>query len=351
MPVAIDTETAKILPGNLCPALACISWYNGKEGGLVHARDASEFMQRLLDSGEILIGHNIAYDVAVLCNHDSTLIPKFFKAYDEGRIRDTQIRQLLIHIAEGVSEKGYTLAKLAYDYKGTVLDKSADTYRLRYEELISVYPIDFWPKAARDYALLDAKITYEVWEAQGGDIVNESEQCRAALSLHLMSCWGMRCDPEAVAALKASLKKEYETLQMRLIQERIIRLDGTKNKKLIQARVAQARGVDYEAFLEKKYDPLRLPDNFLTEKGEIATTREILEESGDLGLEALAEFTAVEKLLMTFVPVLERGVDVPINARYKPIMETGRVSCEQPNLTNLPRKGGVRECFVPRRRM
>jgi hypothetical protein len=101
MPIAIDTETAKIIPGNLCPDLACVSWYDGEKGGLVHARDASAFMHRLLDSGEIIIGHNIAYDVAVLCNHDPTLMPKFFKAYDENRIRDTQIREILLDIAKG----------------------------------------------------------------------------------------------------------------------------------------------------------------------------------------------------------------------------------------------------------
>jgi hypothetical protein len=226
-----------------------------------------------------------------------------------------------------MAKKAYTLAALGKNYKNIVLSKGADSHRLQYEALIGVYPIDFWPKAARDYALLDAKTTYEVWEAQGGDIVNECEQCKSAFSFHLMSCWGVRCDKDAVQKAKDDFKKTYEDLRIRLVQHRILRTDGTKNKKLIQARVAKAYGIDYDAFVDGKVPLDEIPEHLLTEKNDICTSREVLEGSGDPGLELLAEFTAVEKLLMTFIPVLERGTEVPINARYRPIMETGRSSC------------------------
>jgi DNA polymerase-1 len=48
------------------------------------------------------------------------------------------------------------------------------------------------------------------------------------------------------------------------------------------------------------------------------------------------------------VPILERGTRVPINASFSPILETFRTSCSKPNLQNPPRKGEVRQCFVPR---
>ena len=38
----------------------------------------------------------------------------------------------------------------------------------------------------------------------------------------------------------------------------------------------------------------------------------------------------------------------PVNAYYNPVLNTGRISCQRPNLTNLPRAPGVRECYVPR---
>ncbi|NDJ15658.1 MAG: hypothetical protein EBY17_31550 [Acidobacteriia bacterium] len=58
--------------------------------------------------------------------------------------------------------------------------------------------------------------------------------------------------------------------------------------------------------------------------------------------------SGVEKLLKTFIPVLLQGTQVPINPRWNVLVATGRTSCSKPNLQQLPRKGGVRECFIPR---
>ena len=41
-------------------------------------------------------------------------------------------------------------------------------------------------------------------------------------------------------------------------------------------------------------------------------------------------------------------VTVPINPEFGSIKVTQRTSCRRPNLQQLPRKGGIRECFVPR---
>lgn len=86
-----------------------------------------------------------------------------------------------------------------------------------------------------------------------------------------------------------------------------------------------------------------------------------LEEALQLGAEALARevdifdgltllswYNGVDKLLGTYMPALEQGTTRPINARYKPLVETGRASCARPNLMNLPKAPGVRECYVPR---
>ncbi len=64
------------------------------------------------------------------------------------------------------------------------------------------------------------------------------------------------------------------------------------------------------------------------------------------------------KLLSTYIAALERGIKVPLNPSYNPIIETFRTSCSGGmkingvpigcNLQNPPRKTGVRECFRPR---
>lgn len=61
-----------------------------------------------------------------------------------------------------------------------------------------------------------------------------------------------------------------------------------------------------------------------------------------------AWYTSVQKLLGTYIPPLEVGTRVPINVRYRPLMETGRTSASAPNIQNLPKAPGVRECYIPR---
>ena len=48
------------------------------------------------------------------------------------------------------------------------------------------------------------------------------------------------------------------------------------------------------------------------------------------------------------MPVLREGVTRPIHPYYNVLVNSGRTSSNHPNIQNPPRKGGVRECFVPR---
>jgi DNA polymerase I-like protein with 3'-5' exonuclease and polymerase domains len=86
----------------------------------------------------------------------------------------------------------------------------------------------------------------------------------------------------------------------------------------------------------------------LTPTGAPKADRETFKNSGDAILEKLAEFSAVQKLDSTYLPVLKSGTEYPINPGYNVLLETGRTSSFRPNIQNLPRKGGVRECFTAR---
>ncbi len=66
------------------------------------------------------------------------------------------------------------------------------------------------------------------------------------------------------------------------------------------------------------------------------------------GLSLFSWYVSVEKLLTTYIPTLETGTRVPINAKYRCLVESGRTSCSKPNLQNLPKAPGVRECYIPR---
>ena len=346
--VAFDTETHKFGPGRMAPPLVVVSWYDGENNWLTVPDDGVVQMHDYLDREDtILVGHNVPYDLAVMAARDGRLLPKFFKALDEGRILDSRIRESLRLIREGSFQFDPDLGKkpltsladctkrlLGIDVQGK---HGEDAWRMRYHELDGV-PLSDWPDAARDYALLDAKYTYEVFMASG-EQVNEREQTQAAFALHLMTCRGMRTDGPSVEKLKAKLEADVGQAEVTLKSCGIVRPAGSKD----MARIR-------EMILACTSEPL------MTDKGAVATSEKALREAAACApdseagrnLLALADVSKDKKLLDSFVPVLEQGVQGVIHPGYEVLVDTGRTSSRQPNIQQMPRKGGVRECFVPR---
>jgi DNA polymerase-1 len=64
-------------------------------------------------------------------------------------------------------------------------------------------------------------------------------------------------------------------------------------------------------------------------------------------LEAYADLSESKKVRSNDVEMLAGGVTYPISPRYD-IAETGRTTCSKPNIQNLRRRVGIRECFRPR---
>lgn len=390
--LTVDSETFLIQPGLLAPPLVCVSfaqpgvpkpWLFDRQQGLNAVEGA-------LDDGYTFVLHNGAFDFAVFCAARPTLIPKVFRAYAEGRVRDTKIRQELIDIAAGRKQEGagsvvfrnnawqkadYSLAGLEKMYLGR--DRSADktdpdSWRMRYHELDGV-PIEQWPEKARTYAMEDAEGTLAVYLAQGGDIPNEVEQTRAAWALHLMSAWGIRTDGDMVTALESALLKEKEKAFRRLKKLGFYKAEPLSAEERRKGRVPDfieppkkegkeprqmkwTRDMDFiKAYVQRVYlrQNKRVPMTEGSDKraASISTDRDTLNQSGSRILKMLGDAGGVDKILTTYVPVLKQGTEVPINARYQTIVNSGRTSSFQPNIQNLPtgrKVGGVRECFVPR---
>lgn len=348
--IAVDSETYLIQPGLLAPKLVCVSVAgDGTQQGTVHSASGGvDYLVDLLEEDHV-VGANIAYDIAVLLAAAPDERGLVFKAYEEGRIHDVQIRQALNAIAEGhlyrhpdggplrdpesnkVTDR-YSLSTCALLTLGSGLAK-ADTWRLRYAELDGI-PVSDWPPEAVEYARTDAEKTLEVAKAQDRfqNLQDEAAQCRAAFALHLAACWGLRTDPVRVAEFKAKVEAEYETNRAKFKGLGIIREDGSADNKKLQGLVSDAY---------KGAPPL-------TETGRISTSRDTLKNSGDELLESYAEIGTNKTLVQTFLPTLELGTRVPINPQWKVLVETGRVACSKPNLMNLPRTGSVREAFCAR---
>jgi DNA polymerase-1 len=298
----------------------------------------------------------------------ATFVELVFAAYAAGRIRDTQIRETLIAIAQGTmprDDKGrkgmFTLETIAAKRCGIELIKD-DAIRLDFGRLRGV-PIDQWEDRYSRYAREDARGALAVYYAQAeaaddycetgetGDpesgsyhaIVSEPHECAAAFALELMRCRGVRTDAAAVEVLERALLEQFKEINKIVRAAGILRDDGTEDTKALKAIVIEA----YAAI--GKEAPLTKPNkNTGRGGGNIATGAEVLESSGHPVLIARAKRKGIQKKITTFVPVLKQGRTVPINPGWNGLVSSTRTSCGYPNLQQVPKKGGERECFVAR---
>jgi DNA polymerase-1 len=355
-PVAFDTETELVAPFNKAPRLVCCSVDAGAGPVLWHHTDSTERLIGLLEIPSVLIvGHNIAYDMCVMLAHDYSLAPLIFRAYQEHRITDTEIRQKLIDIAAGIyrgfeSEDGethkilYTLEDVSRRLLNRQLDK--DTWRLRYGELRDL-PLEAWPEGAKQYALDDATATLDVYQSQQVNahvLEDEYRQAYAAFWIKLMTTWGIHTDAAGVQALADRTQAHYQEIARGLRAAGLLRADrinrkgetvpGSRDTKVAMQRVVAT-------YLSQG---LPVP---LTDGGKPSTSKKVCKESGDPILISYADLSSTGKILATDIPLLFTGTVQPIHVYCETMLETGRTST-RPNIQNQKRKGGLRECFVPR---
>ncbi len=358
--LAFDTETHLIAPGLAAPPLVCVSWATADRVGLFAREEGLRFLHAaLVDPDFLIIGHNVAYDMAVLCAAGGQpMIDAVFTAYAADRVRDTMIRAMLLSIARGTfafERKRMGLAALGKEHLGVDLDKGEDTWRMRYSELDNM-PIAVWPEEARAYALRDGRTTFDLFTAlpPTASDFDEGNQVRAAFALQLMTVWGLRTDPVAVQKLEARLRGEQQHLLAQLVPTGWIRATGVKDTKVLRDYVeAQfaVQGIQAPRTAPSKKFP----------GGQIKINEETLQLINDPRFEPFLKYERNKKILGTFIPVVRRGTQVPLNPRYG-MAETGRTTCSKgevkdragkkqivgANVQQLPRAKGVRDCFVPR---
>ncbi len=368
----LDCETALFRPGVKAPELVCVTWQTpGEEPGIVHADDpaALPLVTKWLTGSELLVGHNVPYDLAVLCAKWPHLVPLVFAAYDADRVTDTKTRQQLLDIAAGQFrgylrkfEKAvctvhddcdaehcpsatikksarwmpyeYDLDAITYRATGKRLDK--DTWRLRYGEFLHV-PISEWPEGARQYPLDDARATLDVFLKQEEHvqyIPDQYRQARAAWALHLTSVWGLRTHGPGVDKLEAETRAALAGIEGDLQVAGLVRADGSRNLKAAWARMVEA--------CKAANKPVRL-----TKKGRVCLDSDACEASEDDLLEDYAELTSLKNVLSKDIPVLRAGTVYPVHTTFG-LAASGRSTSSKPNVQNPRRLPGIRETFIPR---
>lgn len=372
--VGFDTETWLIQPGRVAPKLVCAQFC--EQGATAYVLDADEGLEKLEHflrrPDVLLVAHNAAFDLGVFVqNHPDTetALALVWRALQERRVADTMIWARLFQIRHGWTEfdpvlnlpttvkSFYSLEKQVLRWLGeSVTGKyGEDAWRLRYQELDGT-PVEQWPREAVRYAMADADYVLRLWlkmhdnEGVQADFWRKVEQSWA---LHLSTGWGLRTEEEAVREIEQELHKHVDAGVGKLAQAGVYKAGGTKKApKWCKDTAEVRRRVEASCGRRGVGVPTTLP-SIKFAAGQTKTDDEALKETDDEDLHLLADISGDQKLLTTYVPKLLGGVRWPLMPNYTVPVDSGRTSSWEGefgvNIQNQPRKGGVRECFVPRK--
>ncbi len=311
-----------------------------------------------------IVGHNIAFDLHVILKQYPEYWPNVWDALHDGRIHDTMIREKLYALSTAGTVKrkqGYSLASLAMDHLGVDMsaDKAGDGVRFKYGDLMDT-PIAEWDAEAVRYAADDAIHTLNIFRQQiaadtqigPGSINGESLQVAAAFALRYMSICGISIDQVEVNRIKDEYNDKYNAVITELQRYGIIKPDGKRDQKALEAECMRAGVTDK------------------TDTGRIKTDRKTLAKISQpsLAIQAYLEYSDLQKAVNTFIP--QMGVD-RIHPMYNEIVDTLRTSCRASNyykykgetygkkvikrghalpsinMQQIPRKGPFRKAFIP----
>jgi P4 family phage/plasmid primase-like protien len=334
---AIDCETTLATEKEPVPRLICLAFYDEDgDADVIAPDDGVQHVRELLEANSVIVGHNIAFDFEVLVRHadDPDFEALVWHAYEDGQIRDTMITEALIRNAEGrLRTSKIGLAKLSEAYLGRKIcstKTSADSWRRRYEELEKT-PIADWPADALRYAVDDARIAMDVHRAQTQkhpDLADTEAQIKHSWALQLLGHAGVHVDHTRTQELIDTLDRELRAGKADLS---FYREDDTLNTTSVRDAVERLH-----------------PDPPTTSTGLVQMGNAVLRETGNSELERLADLKEMEKQRGTFGKIFEGLDGLPVRCTYDVVKRTGRTSCSKPNIQQLPRDGGIRECFVPR---
>lgn len=369
--LSVDTETALIGRGeDVAPRLSCVTFCDDSfEPQILHAALVVEdFLAHVYECCESTWA-NGCFDQWVILRAFPRLKQLVWRAHEDGRVHDVQLRQRLIDLGTGQLEGfraaenekikfSYSLAALYERYKFGTLDKSKDTYRLRYGELIGTH-LSQWPDEAVDYAKKDALATLQVHRAQDqwADLLNDGpRQAYYAFARRKMTLRGIITDGATCDLYLSEVEQEIEKARQLLLAHGLLRGSyefddknkrvapskvGTKDTKRARARmttVCEAHGIEPK----------------LTDKRQVSLDAEATRDSGDSVLRAYSLYTSADTTITKVTALKEGSKGLPLQTEFVNLLENGRCSTRIPKLyvgvqmQNLPKVGRMRNCFVPR---
>ena len=377
---ALDCET-ELIKDHQIPRLALVSVSDGQIHFLVHPDDLGKFI--LAHANLPVVFHNGAFDFWVVHEHLTRrrrrkAAAAWMRLLRQRRLRDTMLFDQLVRLANGNDNRpdlpSRDLGVLADEYLGVRLEKESP-YRLRFGELIGVD----WKKVDWrffEYALADAITTARIYPLLQGkarqlmddcgfnpkaggqfDIdpaavekfgnLTESLQAGAAVALAKIERLGMHTDQQRLAQTAEKYRKEMEKAirKINMKYPGLFKLDEKgKVKRTAKTGAPCKSNKALDAYLSQAAAGVQI-EIPRTDKGQIAKGLDDWESHLDKHPFLRLWFGHQETAkLCQFLRSLNSAL---IQPQYRVFCRTGRTTCSNPNMQQVPRQDDFREVIVP----
>jgi len=373
--VAFDTETT-LIDGVGVPTLALASASSGGEHCLIHPDRVGAFVLAHRDRN--LVFQNIAFDFWVVVKHlvdcgETEALRLWWEIADGGRMHDAMILDMLVRLARhDAYPRPRDLGVIGREYAGLEVSKE-DPYRLRYGEIVG----KDWSSVEEgffSYAVKDAIVTWhahaelrrlaERIAAENGvrpeavlryGPLSETVQIKGAIALAQVSRNGMHLDLARSSAVREGYRAELSRIVARLREmpecaglfktrkrtgELVVTRHGTPS--LSQKVLRQVLTGIASAAAKESGQTIAVPT---TAKGAVSVSTREWADFAHLHpfIKGWTDLSDTAKLCQFF-----GGLRAPvIHPRYGIMVRSGRSCASGPNIQQIPRKGGLREIFIP----
>lgn len=354
--IACDSETTIVEDPAVVPEFVIGTAFDGHRVFFIRRQDLGVFWKAHEECAVFM--HSAGFDMEVAkaaCGFD------FGAMVEAGRIRDVAIYFRLLECARaGDIPLKYNLGMMSEHVLGVKLEKEDGT-RTDFGRFFCGGTVDYasMPAEHLTYAALDAVATYwlgEILEPEcrnvhlrhtplqqnvinGRNVITaqwgwlgHDIQLMGDVALRAIERNGLAVDTDAVTAAEHKLAGELDAARAKLSNCGYVQ--GRKGNRAvydgIMSELERQRGVT-------------LPRSAKTRA--VSQAEEDLEPlAGDEFVDAFLKVKRLDKIGQTYLRHFKAG---RVHPRYNLMVRTGRTSCSAPNVQNLPRDGGVRECVVP----
>lgn len=300
---------------------------------LVRNEDVRRFFNRNYDNRFIF--HNAVFDLDVLLPFLGQ--GRIFELIDEGRVFCTKLLYILYKLAsEGNASHRASLKGIVKEFYGIDLEKGEE--RVTFGQYLGK-PIEEISEAHIEYAAKDVIYTFKVYcdlmaRIKPLDTMNTllsfDIQMKGNYALQRIYKNGIGFDlPRKEKWLEEANEKMFK------LQEHLSMYGWVRGAPGVNDRM--------ESILEQIGIADKLPK---TETGKISSSVKHLQYfDNEPFIREYMDFITLEKLSQ-FVRDLNNDV---LHPEYSTLKVTGRTGCRNPNIQNVPKAGGIREMYIPKK--